>query len=257
MRKGFTLIELLVVIAIIAILAAILFPVFAKAREKARQTQCMNNQKQMTTAIQMYVQDNEEKLPKSDSVWSDLDIPAKVLQCPTAGKNVANAYCYNNSLSGLSVGQFRDPTFTAVTVDGQHQSSGAQGDFDNIAYTLADISYRHNNMCIVGYVDGHVAAVPQPTWKAMVSQTGYVHLFNGNTWLQYVKPDYNDSGWSGPSYPPTNLDHQTGTYQGRLSRTGSAVDYQVVCDPIAGGFHFMYTFTIVNDCQFQFISPDW
>jgi len=51
---GFTLIELLVVIAIIAILAAILFPVFSKAREKARQTQCINNQKQIATAVLMY-----------------------------------------------------------------------------------------------------------------------------------------------------------------------------------------------------------
>jgi prepilin-type N-terminal cleavage/methylation domain-containing protein/prepilin-type processing-associated H-X9-DG protein len=55
--KGFTLIELLVVIAIIAILAAILFPVFAQARENARKTSCLNNCKQMGTAIQMYIQD--------------------------------------------------------------------------------------------------------------------------------------------------------------------------------------------------------
>ena len=62
-RKGFTLIELLVVIAIIAILAAILFPVFAKAREKARQTMCASNEKQLALAMLQYVQDNDELFP--------------------------------------------------------------------------------------------------------------------------------------------------------------------------------------------------
>jgi len=61
--KGFTLIELLVVIAIIAILAAILFPVFAKAREKARQTACLSNLKQIGLAFMMYAQDYDETLP--------------------------------------------------------------------------------------------------------------------------------------------------------------------------------------------------
>jgi prepilin-type N-terminal cleavage/methylation domain-containing protein len=64
MRKhGFTLIELLVVIAIIAILAAILFPVFAQAREKARQATCISNLKQIGTAAMMYVQDYDERYP--------------------------------------------------------------------------------------------------------------------------------------------------------------------------------------------------
>ena len=62
-KKGFTLIELLVVIAIIAILAAILFPVFAQAREKARQAGCLSNMKQIATAISMYADDNHETLP--------------------------------------------------------------------------------------------------------------------------------------------------------------------------------------------------
>ena len=62
-RNGFTLIELLVVIAIIAILAAILFPVFAKVREKARQTACVSNMKQLGLAFMQYSQDNDEGMP--------------------------------------------------------------------------------------------------------------------------------------------------------------------------------------------------
>lgn len=65
-RRGFTLIELLVVIAIIAILAAILFPVFAQAREAARRTQCLSNVKQIGTSFMMYTQDNDEMTP---SIW--------------------------------------------------------------------------------------------------------------------------------------------------------------------------------------------
>src|SRR2546430_749011 len=64
-RTGFTLIELLVVIAIIAILAAILFPVFAQAREKARQTSCLSNTKQWGLGVMMYVQDYDEVMPIS------------------------------------------------------------------------------------------------------------------------------------------------------------------------------------------------
>src|SRR5438045_1074204 len=68
---GFTLIELLVVIAIIAILAAILFPVFAQARDKARQTSCLANNKQIATAAIAYVQDYDETFPTAFGRRSD------------------------------------------------------------------------------------------------------------------------------------------------------------------------------------------
>jgi prepilin-type N-terminal cleavage/methylation domain-containing protein/prepilin-type processing-associated H-X9-DG protein len=70
-KQGFTLIELLVVIAIIAILAAILFPVFAKAREKARQSSCASNVRQISTGLNMYYQDYDEQLPGGAAVhWN-------------------------------------------------------------------------------------------------------------------------------------------------------------------------------------------
>jgi prepilin-type N-terminal cleavage/methylation domain-containing protein/prepilin-type processing-associated H-X9-DG protein len=65
-RRGFTLIELLVVIAIIAILAAILFPVFAQARAKARQAMCLSNMKELGTAFMLYIQDYDETYPPTD-----------------------------------------------------------------------------------------------------------------------------------------------------------------------------------------------
>jgi prepilin-type N-terminal cleavage/methylation domain-containing protein/prepilin-type processing-associated H-X9-DG protein len=64
-RRAFTLIELLVVIAIIAILAAILFPVFAQARDKARQTMCISNARQIGLAVMQYVQDHDETYPSN------------------------------------------------------------------------------------------------------------------------------------------------------------------------------------------------
>jgi len=71
-RKGFTLIELLVVIAIIAILAAILFPVFAKAREKARTITCASNMKQLGIGVAMYIQDYDENYPNGTDGGQDL-----------------------------------------------------------------------------------------------------------------------------------------------------------------------------------------
>ncbi len=116
-RRGFTLIELLVVIAIIAILAAILFPVFAKAREKARQTSCTSNTKQLLLAWQMYAQDYDERavpyaFPKSDgtcdgsscgyaSVWNVSIQPyiknVGVFKCPSDQHNMS--YSYNAEIA--------------------------------------------------------------------------------------------------------------------------------------------------------------
>jgi prepilin-type N-terminal cleavage/methylation domain-containing protein len=142
--RGFTLIELLVVIAVIAVLAAILFPVFARAREKARQTTCMSNQRQIAASVQMYAQDHEETLPSSATIWQDIKVDNAILKCPTAGKNVPLAYIYNTRKCSENVlGDIQDPSNTWLTADGDNSNDAK----------------RHSNKLIASYVDGHTAVV--------------------------------------------------------------------------------------------------
>ena len=113
LRKGFTLIELLVVIAIIAILAAILFPVFAKAREAARKSTCQSNLKQIGSGLMMYVQDFDERYPiirggntAAFADWRGAIYPytknTKIFICPSNDTNAQNPYvgdCQNVTLA--------------------------------------------------------------------------------------------------------------------------------------------------------------
>ena len=117
-KSAFTLIELLVVIAIIAILAAILFPVFAQAREKARQISCLSNTKQLSLAVLMYAQDFDELLiPVAEGeddkaiLWPDLLEPyvknAAVRRCPSDSRSKIVSY-------GLNERRFSDLTDTGA-----------------------------------------------------------------------------------------------------------------------------------------------
>jgi prepilin-type N-terminal cleavage/methylation domain-containing protein/prepilin-type processing-associated H-X9-DG protein len=139
MRRGFTLIELLVVIAIIAILAAILFPVFAKAREKARQASCSSNVKQIVLATLMYAQDYDERLVLGLNGWGPCGcgryklLPyiknQQIFVCPSAANLGCYIYGWNYKLNdtvgvppnqeprGLSLGQIQSPAQTAMWVE--------------------------------------------------------------------------------------------------------------------------------------------
>ncbi|MBQ0104621.1 MAG: DUF1559 domain-containing protein [Armatimonadetes bacterium] len=96
-KKGFTLIELLVVIAIIAILAAILFPVFAQAREKARQTSCLSNCKQLGTGLILYLDDYEETLPPCGGS-NGFDLPQTIFRSYFNGMGSFDATSWKDSL---------------------------------------------------------------------------------------------------------------------------------------------------------------
>ncbi len=105
-RTGFTLIELLVVIAIIAILAAILFPVFARAREKARQASCQSNLKQIALAEIMYVSDYDSRSHPATIGWSP---PGSGAGCSTCFQG-ARRYTARSTVVGQTRGSLSRPT---------------------------------------------------------------------------------------------------------------------------------------------------
>jgi prepilin-type N-terminal cleavage/methylation domain-containing protein/prepilin-type processing-associated H-X9-DG protein len=189
MRRGFTLIELLVVIAIIAILAAILFPVFAKAREKARQTSCLSNEKQLSLAQLMYAQDYDETLT-GRMFWPRLLEPyvknRQLFGCPSWGSPVdltVQAYCQTQygaypMLRGLKGGYCvacgttgstgRALAFASMPAESvwliesnpSTSPTSASGctSHSNPTKACADgprPATRHNDGCNAGFLDGH------------------------------------------------------------------------------------------------------
>lgn len=164
--KGFTLIELLVVIAIIAILAAILFPVFARAREKARQNKCLANLRQQVLAIQMYAQDNSEQLLRNtgSSPWSSLLAQynePNIYDCPTqTGKGSGNApeYGYNQHLFDVAVAKVSRQADTVMVTDLDKSAMTGNCSFNSANLDTA-ISKRHSGCIIVAKADGSVATL--------------------------------------------------------------------------------------------------
>lgn len=164
-RKGFTLIELLVVIAIISILASILFPVFATAREKARQTSCLSNESQIGKALIMYSQDYDESFPAGVAVqpWWELIFPytrnRQIYQCPDR-KDLAVGYGFNYSAQNQDQGAFWDTASKILLADADNISPTTMwwvNDPNVITVPGGDnlpVS-RHNDGCNFTFADGH------------------------------------------------------------------------------------------------------
>ncbi|MCD6361827.1 MAG: DUF1559 domain-containing protein [Armatimonadetes bacterium] len=196
MRRGFTLIELLVVIAIIAILAAILFPVFAKAREKARQTSCLSNVKQICLAVMQYAQDYDEMMPcvqmnycsatGGTAYWFEVIEPYikndQVFKCPSAA-TMDCSYGWNYPHAGyrldyghqLSLGDIDRPAQFMLFGDSNNGSyrrylyCACVGHWPfppGIRDATNMIATRHNEGANFAFADGHAK------WRKTASLTG-------------------------------------------------------------------------------------
>ncbi|MFQ5808069.1 MAG: DUF1559 domain-containing protein [Armatimonadota bacterium] len=195
---GFTLIEILVVIAIIAILAAILFPVFARAREKARQASCTSNLRQLTLAVEMYSTDWDDTYPMIGYGFATADVTTLFELCNPYMKNKQIITCASDPDGNIDMSALPTPITGAPNSSYDANRAGVDptyifGDPDQSAGLLyvheisfveapADTTmvwdarlavgedtlvptnpilpeFRHNDMANVGFADGHVKAI--------------------------------------------------------------------------------------------------
>jgi len=156
--RGFIIAEPVIIVAATFMLVA--YPLATQPHgEKARQTTCTSNQKQLALATAMYIQENDEMFPPVGNdigeLWRLIDVRGKISECPSNRNDRSFSYAYNANLSNLSLGKVRVPEEVVLTADSDRE--------DGKMTEAADIALRHRNreresVCaILSFTDGHVA----------------------------------------------------------------------------------------------------
>ena len=109
--RGFTWVELLLLLFVAIVVFIFVFPFFVgTGHHDTRWEACTNNQRQIAVGIQIYAQDNSERMPTADKIWPAIQLAPACFKCPTRGIATTNAYAYNINLSSRKLGDFFDPT---------------------------------------------------------------------------------------------------------------------------------------------------
>jgi len=232
-KSGFTLIELLVVIAIIAILAAILFPVFARARENARRSSCQSNEKQIALGFKQYIQDNNEKYPAANG-WNtaifDYTKSNAILKCPSAAGAGAFDYSYNSLLNNKNENKVDNSALTVLVAEASRNANPQ-------ASSTATANSRHFDGANYAFVDGHVKWI-----KGTVSETA--SSTNPTFFVPLTAAE--QTALTPPAAPDTLDPKIVLTYFDWINAAGSAVTIRKTDD---GGYPGNQT------CTFTYDSP--
>jgi prepilin-type N-terminal cleavage/methylation domain-containing protein/prepilin-type processing-associated H-X9-DG protein len=196
-RRAFTLIELLVVIAIIAILAAILFPVFSQAKAAAKKTQCLSNQKQIGTGLYLYVQDSDDSLPMANYPGTYVGPPFTAFSWHAgAGKGELNwadllqPYVKNYQL-------FKCPTDST----GKYSPGGVPVPGELLSYALNAYFYRQpNGVARFALTGGSMSEITTASSKIFIAETA------SNSTAELMRPDR----WKAPDGSSTFERHLGG-----------------------------------------------
>ena len=196
--RGFTLIELLVVIAIIAILAALLFPTFAKVRDNARRTSCASNLRQIGMAMMQYTQDNEERYPVGNNVvpfgfwgrgWAGEVYPyvvsAEAFRCPDDGTpRPSVSFSFNGNLDGHQRGGVLSASTAPASTVLLNECQGVTADVRDP--NEGNSGAGHGNDGGAGFIDysgpdAHWVTGPmgQPAWSDGLNGGGYGYQWQG------------------------------------------------------------------------------